>query len=185
MLNKLSDWLERRALSKQRADYFKGFCWAAGQILLYGMITEHHDYGKDDDYDKGIFDAIHKLKIGAINAEKTEDALREADAYKAILEQLQSDLAAAIEACAAVSVERGVYPTVEQIIANNELPDWPEIWVAQDEDGSVWAYKEEPATIYLKADHSGGFEPQAQGAKRLIPPTALYSNWQQTKRRVK
>jgi hypothetical protein len=185
MLKEFSDWLDRRAVTQQKADYLKGYSWAAGQILLYGMITEHFDYGKDDDFDKGVFDAIHKLKISAINAEKTEAALREADAYKAILEQLQSDLAVSVEASAAVTAERGVYPTVEQIIANNELPDWPEIWIAQDEDGSVWAYKTEPSKYYLKADHSGGFEPTPSSAKRLTPPLTLYSNWQQTKRRVK
>jgi hypothetical protein len=185
MINKLSDWLDARAVAQQKADYLKGFSWAAGQIILYGMITEHHNYGKDDDFDKGVFGAIEKLKTAAISAEKTEAALREADAYKAILEQLQSDLAASVEASAAVSADRGVYPTVEQIIANNELPDWPEIWVAQDEDGSTWAYRSEPTKQYLKVDHSGGFEPIAQGAKRLIPPLTLHSNWQQTKRRVR
>jgi hypothetical protein len=185
MINKLSDWLDRRAVTQQRTDYLKGFSWAAGQILLYGTVTGHHCYGKDDDFDKGVFDAIHKLKTAAISAEKAEAALREADAYKTILEQLQSDLAVSVEASAAVTAERGVYPTVEQIIAYNELPDWPEIWVAQDEDGSVWVYKTEPTKYYLKADHSGGFEPTPLSAKRLNPPLTLYSNWQQTKRRVK
>lgn len=58
-------------------------------------------------------------------------------------------------------------------LAGIDLPDWAD-WLAQDEDGTWWAYEAEP-----NQQHNGWYENEVGRIRRLIQ-TAPPADWRAT-----
>lgn len=189
MLRKIFDWLEQRAEERRQDDFDEGFAHAAMRILR-GYANEKDFegfYSGDDDYDKGVSEAVNLIIAMQADAALLTQKVQEVSAYKILYEKIQDDLAESLEMFANIKAASApnIEPSLNAIIANNTLPDWPQIWAAQDEDGGWWIYRNKPLKTYVKADQSGGFVPEVEGSKRLTPPLRRFINWKQSPERIK
>lgn len=177
MFNELTDWLERQHQKHLEMEYREGQIWAATHILVDENIERVEDIilGHDDAYHSGARDMKRKIYALQESARKQEATAKENEALREIVRKMQQELTGVLTELSEVGKpQAGFSASAED--SELDVPEWAN-WVAMDENGSIWAYEDEPVSIGYAWDvHKGNFE--------KVKHERVAVNWQHSKRRI-
>ena len=178
MFNELTNWLERQHQKHLEIEYREGQIWAATHILVDENIERIEDitFGCDDPYHSGARDMKRKIYALQESARKREAAEKENLALRQIVRKMQQELTDVLTELSESCLAKPQAPLAEPLESEPDVPEWAN-WTAADENGSVWAYEDEPVNVGHAWDvHKGNFK------KVKLEPHAV--KWQHSKRRI-
>lgn len=175
MFKAISNWLEAKQDAIRTEEYDNGYSYAALQILKYDSFPED-SYVDVTIFDRGIRDAARTIAMLQDKAKKLEKVEQENVALREIVRKMQTELKELLEQIPVQAPADATLVGAKLPFKSEDLSEWVN-WVAQDADGSWYAYEKKP---YADLDRDSWAEDSPNGGIEKVGNTGPNPNWKDT-----